>query len=194
MEDFRVFSSGEESLSEVGFEGFGLISTIVIKRAQFLAASECIGNSIPNGFDFLCIVPMVMKSGPVVYMNKPTVKFRHYEKRWSTDDNYSQAMEIYFVVIPTVLRHLKARYGYQKSVINRIHFLHLANFTLQLAVAKSKGWKPSRKNLVELLTANSWHWLLLAQIPLMMFPASTLNGLTHLYTSNFADYVRKLAR
>lgn len=190
----RIFENAEEALGNVGFDVFGLISTIVTHRVSFLTASEKLGSGIPRGFDFLAVVPIVMSMGLTAYLTQATVLFRHYEKRWLTDDNYSQAMEIYFVVIPTVLRKLKGKFGFKKSAIDKIHSLHLANFALQLAVARNKGWKVSFKYVAEVTRANAFHWLLMLQLPLLFSPTGTLNQIGKVYRGPLAQKLRDFLR
>jgi glycosyltransferase involved in cell wall biosynthesis len=190
----QVFYKAEDALENIGFQVFGLISSIITRRDAFLDANIKLGEPVIGGFDFLCLVPMVMATGTTVFIRESTVKFRHYEKRWLSDDNYSQAMWIYFIVIPHVLRRLKNQFGYQKVTINKIHFLHLANFTLQLSIARAKGWRASDRFVKDLLSANSWNWLILVQLPFLWLPTNLLKAISRVYSGAIANRLRSILK
>ena len=186
----KVFETAEDALIGASFEIFGLLSAIVVRREHYLKFVNGTGIGLPEGFDFLYIIPRVMQLGPTVFIDEPLVLFRQYKKRWETRDDYSQSMDIFFLIIPRILNQL-ALDGYEKKVIRSIARHHLANLTLQLITASDLGMNYRGDFLRKLILVNFRNPVFLIQLPVFILPRKLLPKVEFIYTGKLSDRLRR---
>jgi glycosyltransferase involved in cell wall biosynthesis len=184
--------SGEEAFAEIGFEYIGLVSANCFRRDSFLVHSK--DAEIPEGFDFMYVVPAIMLSGITAFLSKPLVLFRQYKKRWENKRNdYSDYLKIDWLIIPAILEQLR-KLGYSSKLINRISFQRSLSFLWHLNQAKSKGFKVSRSFLNSFVKVNKQNIFLLLQIPLLFFSPTVISGLARIYNSRLGAAVKQILR
>lgn len=187
----KVFDKAEEALAGASFEIFGLLSAIVVERGKFLEYSSKVDFGLPEGFDFLYIIPRLMQTGTTVFLNDRLVLFRQYKKRWETTPDYSQSMNIFFLVIPSILRKL-AKDGFKTQFIAALQRRHLANLTFHLIIAARSGMRYRGSFLRKLSQVNSLNPAFWIQLPVFFLPKSLLKRLSFLYEGKVAAFLRKL--
>lgn len=184
-----VFEVAEEALRGASFDIFGLLSAIVVRRSDYVQLSQDLHLGLPEGFDFLYLIPRIMQRGSTVFIDEKLVLFRQYKKRWETSKDYSQSMNIFFVIIPTILTRL-AKAGYSRETISSMQRHHLANLTQQLITAAESGMHYRGEffqKLVKTNYANPVFWL---QVPIFLLPRTSLKKLGFLYKGRLADFLR----
>jgi glycosyltransferase involved in cell wall biosynthesis len=184
--------SGEEAFSKIGFEYIGLVSSNCFRRDSFLDHSGVA--EIPEGFDFMYVVPAIMLSGLTAFVSKPLVLFRQYKKRWENNRNdYSDYLKIDWLIIPVILMQLR-KLGYSSKLINGISFQRSLSFLWHLNQAKAKGFKVSRGFLNSFVNVNKQNIFLLLQIPLLFFSPNLISGLAGIYNSSLGGFVKRILR
>jgi glycosyltransferase involved in cell wall biosynthesis len=184
-----VFENAEEALIGASFDVFGLLSAIVVRRLDYVQLSNNLNLGLPEGFDFLYLVPRIMQRGSTVFIDEELVLFRQYKKRWETSKDYSQSMNIFFVIIPTILTRL-AEAGYSKKTIRSLKRHHLANLTQQLITASESGMRYRGEFFRKLVQANTGNPVFWLQVPVFLLPRTTLKKLEFVYKGRLADFLR----
>lgn len=184
-----IFEVAEDALQGASFDIFGLLSAIVVRRSDFVQLSQDLNLGLPEGFDFLYLIPRIMQRGRTVFIDKKLVLFRQYKKRWETSNDYSQSMSIFFVIIPTILTRL-AEAGYSKKTINSMKRHHLANLTQQLITAADSGMRYRGKFFRQLVKANYANPVFWLQVPIFLLPRRALKNLEFIYRGRLADFLR----
>lgn len=191
LQESHIFLKPEEALLGAGFEIFGLLSAIVVRRETYVEYSSNVDFGLPEGFDFLYIIPRLMQRGKTVFIDRDFVLFRQYKKRWEVSDDYSQSMIIFFTVIPKILNEL-ARGGFEKEVINALLRRHLANLTFQLMKASKQGMRYRGNFLMRVVRVNYQNPIFWIQIPIFFLPSCVVQRLTFIYEGKLADSLRRL--
>jgi glycosyltransferase involved in cell wall biosynthesis len=186
-----VLFSGEDALSEIGFEFVGLVSANCFRRELYLDHSHSV--PIPKGFDFMYSVTALMLSGRTAFISTPLVLFRQYRKRWETKSDYSDNLRIDWLIIPAVLAQLK-KLGYSSKLINRISFQRSLSFLWHLNQAKAKGFKVSKSFLFNMVSVNKQNFFLLLQLPLFFFSPKVIRALAGIYNSGLGGVVKGVLR
>ena len=186
----KVFETAEDALMGASFDIFGLLSAIVVRREDYLKFAYGTGIGLPEGFDFLYIIPRVMQLGRTVFIDEPLVLFRQYKKRWETRDDYSQSMTIFFVIIPTILNQLAVD-GYEKTVVGSISRHHLANLSLQLITAAAAGMNYRDGFLRKLISVNFRNPIFWIQLPVFALPKKLLPKVALLYEGTLSNTLRR---
>lgn len=182
---------GPDSFPSIGFKYIGLLSANCVNREGFIAESN--QQSIPDGFDFMYTIPAMMLRGNSVFILKSLVKFRQYTKRWQSSADYLDALTIDWLITPVILQKLASR-GYPRSTLWRMTFSRSLTFLSHLAHAKSVGTKFTRPFVQRFIKVNKWNILLMAQLPLVLLPTSTLKIFTWVYQSSFGKGLKRLMR
>lgn len=182
LSEVQVFESESEALNKTGFALFGLLSAMVVHRDLYLRLSKETRNSIPNGFEFMYVVPRLFMFGRSAKINRPLVAFRQYKKRWETTSDYSQPLEIFFVIIPLILNRL-IRVGFDRSTIKKISREHMASLLLHVSIARQKGFRMKWDLLKKLVYENKTNPVFLLQLPLLAMPTIALDAFVKLYKS-----------
>lgn len=180
------FLYGEGAFRKIGFQHIGLLSANCFRRDLFLKESHVRG--IPDGFDFMYVLPSVMLGGNVL-INKRIVLFRQYRKRWETSQDLADSLRIDFLVIPVILRKMKKR-GYSQPFIANLVLNRSLTLLWHLNKAKAKGFRPSRQFVFRFVKVNKWNPILMIQLPLFFLSASQLSWLEAVYESKFSEFLR----
>lgn len=176
-----VFTSGDSALLATGFSVFGVLSAIVVRKADFIAEVALMDDPMPSNFDFLYLVPMLMlRRGPTVFIRRRLVLFRQYPKRWVTRDDYSQAMDNYFIVIPTILKRLELQ-GFLSQTIRPLIRRQLMTFSMHVRIAKGKGMAFDRGFVGNLIRVNYRQPLFWLQLPAVALPYWLLSPVPGFY-------------
>lgn len=186
----KVFDVAEDALTGASFDIFGLLSAIVVKRDRYLEYGSKVDFGLPEGFDFLYIIPRMMQTGTTVFVDDQLVLFRQYKKRWETTPDYSQSMNIFFLVIPTIMRQL-AKDGFNAQLMSYLQRRHLANLTLHLITAARSGMRYRGSFFRRLVAVNFLNPVFWIQAPVVFLPRALLERLGFLYEGKFAEYLRK---
>ncbi len=184
-----LFDVAEDALRGASFDIFGLLSAIVVRRSDYVQLSQNLHLGLPEGFDFLYLIPRLMQRGRTVFIDEKLVLFRQYKKRWETSKDYSQSMNIFFVIIPTILTRL-AKAGYSRKTISSMKRHHLANLTQQLITAAESGMHYRGEFFHKLVQANYANPVFWLQVPIFLLPRTSLKKLGFLYKGRLADFLR----
>lgn len=188
QEPTHEFLYGEGAFRKIGFQRIGLLSANCFRRDLFLKESRV--REIPDGFDFMYVLPSVMLGGGNVLINKRIVLFRQYRKRWETSQDLAESLRIDFLVIPVILRKMQKR-GYSKSFIANLVFNRSITLLWHLNKAKAKGFRPRRQFVFRFVKVNKWNPILMIQLPLFFLSASQLSWVEAFYESKFAEFLRR---
>jgi hypothetical protein len=184
-----IMFSGEDALSEIGFEFVGLVSANCFRRALYLDHSHSV--PIPKGFDFMYAVTALMLSGRTAFISTPLVLFRQYRKRWETKSDYSDNLRIDWLIIPAILAQL-SKLGYSSKLINRITFQRSLSFLWHLNQAKAKGFKVSKSFLINIIDVNKQNFFLLLQLPLLFLSPKVTRALAGIYNSRLGAAIKRV--
>ena len=182
------FLYGEDAFRKIGFQLIGLLSANCFRRDLFLKESRDL--EIPDGFDFMYVIPSVMLGGGNVRINKRIVLFRQYRKRWETSQDLADSLRIDFLVIPVILRKMKKR-GYSKSFIANLVLNRSLTLLWHLSKAKAKGFRPNGQFVFRFVKVNKCNPILMIQLPLFFLSASQLSWVEAFYESKFAELLRR---
>jgi glycosyltransferase involved in cell wall biosynthesis len=191
LSTIKVFEKAEDALAGASFDIFGLLSAIVVNREKYLEYGSKVDFGLPEGFDFLYIIPRLMQTGTTVFLDDRLVLFRQYKKRWETTPDYSQSMNIFFLVIPSILHQL-AKDGFSAKLVSSLQRRHLANLTFHLIIASRSGMGYRGSFLRKLVAVNYRNTVLWIQVPVFFLPKFLLERLLFLYEGKVAVFLRNL--
>lgn len=186
-----VVLSGTAAFQEIGLKHIGLLSANCFRRDLFLAEGKT--SNVPEGFDFMYIIPAMMLSGQSVFIRSPQVLFRQYKKRWETGDDYADALKIEWLITPIILSGLIRR-GYPRRFMTRLTVERSVMFLWHINEAKKLGFKPSPEFFLAFLRVNKRNLILLAQLPLFLLSPKTLQRLASVYTSSIGTRLKRVFR
>lgn len=146
-----VWLRGSDGLEESGFSGFGLLSSMCIRRADYIFLAENARESIPQGFKWMFRFLALMSEGKTIRINDPVIGFRQYPRRYSRGRGHLESMTFDFDVHPRIMTKLRSQ-GYPVGLIVKLLLVRALTFPSHVLIARSRADAVDKEFVMALLS------------------------------------------
>lgn len=133
-----IWLRGSKALEESGFSGFGLLSSMCVRRDDYILLAENARETIPQGFKWMFRFLALMGAGKTIRINDPVVGFRQYPRRYSRGRGHVESMTFDFDVHPRIMTKLYS-HGYPLGLVLKMLIVRALTFPSHVLIARGQS-------------------------------------------------------